>query len=184
MEEKEQFISNLKRQMQELEDEHKTKLESCEREIHKLKWNIEELENELEHKKEAYEQYYLLYHSLLEKENEGGDELVEMLDKLSKIIGKTVDKPCSDIKETERLNRVETKMLIVNKLTSMKRMLMGNVSNEPDNVPQPKRNLSRSLSIDEGYGSDKENCDNDLSSNISPISSIEKVAKSRNVEVA
>lgn len=79
--------------------------------------------------------------------------------------------------------------------------LTGNISSKSDNVPRKKIELSRSLSfnsesdnesyvplkekttlrrsssVDDGYGSDKENCDDDLSSNISPISSIEKVAE-------
>jgi hypothetical protein len=43
-----------------------------------------------------------------------------------------------------------------------------------------KRKSLRSSSIDDGYGSDKENCDDDLSSNTT-TTSIEKVAESRNV---
>lgn len=175
MEKKEQFISNLKRQMQGLENEHKAQQESYEQEISGLKWEVEELKNELKREKEAYKQY----HSLLEKENEGGDELVEMLDKLSKIIGETVDKPCSNI--TEHLSRVETKELIVNKLTSMKHKLTGNVSNEPDNVPPKKRKLSRSLSVDSGFDNNEENCD-DCSSvlvikSVSPIEDRKEVTR-------
>ncbi|WP_264688523.1 MULTISPECIES: hypothetical protein [unclassified Wolbachia] len=60
--------------------------------------------------------------------------------------------------------------------------LMGEVFNETDNesnVPlKEKTTLCRSLSFDGGYGSDEENCDNDLSSN---ITSIEKVVESRSV---
>ncbi|WP_143689576.1 hypothetical protein [Wolbachia endosymbiont of Nilaparvata lugens] len=63
--------------------------------------------------------------------------------------------------------------------------LMGEVFSEPDNesdVPlKEKTTLHKSPSLDSGLDSDEENCDNDLSSNISSISSVEKVAESRNV---
>ncbi|WP_375604427.1 hypothetical protein NOX90_02665 [Wolbachia endosymbiont of Anurida maritima] len=152
MVEKYQREKCLKDQLRKLDQGYEVRQESYEQEISGLKWEVEELKNELKREKEAYKQYYLL----LEKENEGGDELVEMLDKLSKIIGETVDKPCSNI--TEHLSRVETKELIVNKLTSMKHKLTGNVSNEPDNVPPKKRKLSRSLSVDSGFDNNEENC--------------------------
>ncbi|MDE5062389.1 hypothetical protein [Wolbachia endosymbiont of Drosophila tsacasi] len=60
-------------------------------------------------------------------------------------------------------------------------ILKGGVSSELDNESyvqqQKEKGLSRSSSLD----SDEENCDNDLSSKISSISSVEKVAESRNV---
>lgn len=63
--------------------------------------------------------------------------------------------------------------------------LMGEVFSELDNesdVPlKEKTTLHKSPSLDSGLDSDEENCDNDLSSNISSISSVEKVAESRNV---
>lgn len=63
--------------------------------------------------------------------------------------------------------------------------LMGEVFSEPDNesdVPlKEKTTLHKSPSLDSELDSDEENCDNDLSSNISSISSVEKVAESRNV---
>lgn len=84
---------------------------------------------------------------------------------------------------------------------SFNNQLTGEISNESGNAPRQKKRLSksssvdnesyvplrekttllRSLSVDSGLDSDEENCDNDLSFNISPISSIEKVAESRNV---
>ncbi|TVS86033.1 hypothetical protein COM43_004015 [Wolbachia pipientis] len=64
-------------------------------------------------------------------------------------------------------------------------ILKEGVSNELDNesdVPlKEKTTLHKSPSLDSGLDSDEENCDNDLSSNISSISSVEKVAESRNV---
>lgn len=63
--------------------------------------------------------------------------------------------------------------------------LMGEVFSEPDNesdVPlKEKTTLHKSPSLDSGLDSNEENCDNDLSSNISSISSVEKVAESRNL---
>lgn len=59
--------------------------------------------------------------------------------------------------------------------------LAGNVFSEPDSASQKKTELSRSSSFDSGLDSDEESCDNDLSSNISSISSVEKVAESRKV---
>ncbi|WP_065095377.1 MULTISPECIES: coiled-coil domain-containing protein [unclassified Wolbachia] len=130
---------------------------------------VEELRNELEREKEKCKQ-------LLEEENEWGDELVGMLDGLEEKI------------------RADEQRSFNNQLT-------GEISNESGNAPQKKSGLSksssvdnesyvplrekttllRSLSVDSGLDSDEENCDNDLSFNISPISSIEKVAESRNV---
>ncbi|WP_353271724.1 hypothetical protein [Wolbachia endosymbiont (group A) of Nomada goodeniana] len=130
---------------------------------------VEELRNELEREKEKCKQ-------LLEEENEWGDELVGMLDGLEEKI------------------RADEQRSFNNQLT-------GEISNESGNAPRQKKRLSksssvdnesyvplrekttllRSLSVDSGLDSDEENCDNDLSFNISPISSIEKVAESRNV---
>nr|WP_077190261.1 hypothetical protein [Wolbachia pipientis] len=130
---------------------------------------VEELRNELEREKEKCKQ-------LLEEENEWGDELVGILDGLEEKI------------------RADEQRSFNNQLT-------GEISNESGNAPRQKKRLSksssvdnesyvplrekttllRSLSVDSGLDSDEENCDNDLSFNISPISSIEKVAESRNV---
>lgn len=72
-----------------------------------------------------------------------------------------------------------------------------NESYVPQNPQKKKKKLLRFLSFnsesyksyvpqegdnDSAYDSNEENCDNDLSSNISSISSIEKVAESRNVD--
>ncbi|WP_353286768.1 hypothetical protein [Wolbachia endosymbiont (group A) of Anthophora plumipes] len=162
MEEKERFISNLKRQMQELEDEYKAQQESSKQEICNLAWRVEELRNELERENEWDD-----------KVNEWDDKVVEMLNGLEEKIRADGQRSLNDQFYT----------------------LTGDISSEPDNAPRKKielsrpssvppeeeRKLSRSSSFDKGYDSNEENCDNDLSSNISPISSIEKVAESRNV---
>lgn len=64
MKEKEQYISNLKLQVQELKDEYKAQLESYEQGICKLAWEVEELR------------------SKLECENEWDDKVVEIADGL------------------------------------------------------------------------------------------------------
>ncbi|WP_264338318.1 hypothetical protein [Wolbachia endosymbiont (group A) of Cheilosia soror] len=131
---------------------------------------VEELRNELEREKEKCKQ-------LLEEENEWGDELVGMLDGLEEKI------------------RADEQRSFNNQLT-------GKISNESGNAPQKKSGLSkslsldnesyvplrekttllRSLSIDDGYGSDEEKCGNVLPSK-SPMSLFEEVEveKSRNV---
>ncbi|MGL9757621.1 MAG: hypothetical protein ACR5LA_01915 [Wolbachia sp.] len=68
MKEKEQYISNLKLQVQELKDEHKAQLESYEQGICKLAWEVEELR------------------SKLECENEWDDKVVEIADGLGEKI--------------------------------------------------------------------------------------------------
>ncbi|WP_419247363.1 hypothetical protein ACJZL1_01650 [Wolbachia endosymbiont of Rhagoletis indifferens] len=160
MKEKEQSISNLKYQMLGLENEYKAQLESSKQEICNLAWRVEELRSELE------------------RENEWDDKVVEMLNGLEEKIRADGQRSLNDQFYT----------------------LTGDISSEPDNAPRKKIELSRSLSLDNesyvplegerrslrslsidgGYGSDEENCDNDLSSNIT-TSSIEKVAESRNV---
>lgn len=162
MKEKERFISNLKRQMQELEDEYKAQQESSKQEICNLAWRVEELRNELERK------------------NEWDDKVVEMLNGLEEKIRADGQRSLNDQFYT----------------------LTGDISSEPDNASRKKIELSRSLSLDNesyvplegerrslrslsidgGYGSDEENCDNDLSSK-SPMSLFEEVEveKSRNV---
>ncbi|WP_343288762.1 hypothetical protein [Wolbachia endosymbiont of Encarsia formosa] len=168
MKEKEQYISNLKLQVQELKDEHKAQLESYEQGICKLAWEVEELRSKLEREEEKCKQ-------LLEEENEWGDELVGMLDGLEEKIRADKQKGFNDQFYTPT----------------------GDISSEPDNVPRKKIELSRSLSFDSEFGnesyvpqerdndsaydSNEENCDNDLSSNISSISSVEKLAESRKV---
>lgn len=182
MEEKEQFISNLKRQMQELEDEYKAQLESMDR----------------EHEDEIKE---------LEEKHDALSDIIA--GKVLDIEGLTKELQDSK-KEIEDL-RNQVEMLSAETFADKQKgfnnqfyTLTGDISSEPDNVPRKKIELSRSLSfdsesdnesyvplegerrslrsssIDDGYGSDKENCDDDLSSNIT-TTSIEKVAESRNV---
>lgn len=129
---------------------------------------VEELRNELEREKEKCKQ-------LLEEENEWGDELVGMLDGLEEKI------------------RADEQRSFNNQLT-------GEISNESGNAPQKKSGLSKSLSLDnesyvplrekttllrslsinDGYGSDEEKCGNVLPSK-SPMSLFEEVETSRNV---
>ncbi|MDX5462152.1 MAG: hypothetical protein O7157_01080 [Wolbachia endosymbiont of Tetragnatha montana] len=99
----------------------------------------------------------------------------------------TKDNACNDDDIIEMLDGLKEKILADGQRSHNDQfyILKGGVSSELDNescVPlKEKTTLRRSLSFDDGYGSDKENCDDDLSSNISPISSTEKVAESRNV---
>ncbi|WP_250296942.1 coiled-coil domain-containing protein [Wolbachia endosymbiont of Oedothorax gibbosus] len=125
----------------------------------RLKLNIEELENE-------YEEF-------------PGDKVLTL--ELTK------DNACNDDDIIEMLDGLKEKIFADGQRSHNDQfyILKGGVSSELDNescVPlKEKTTLRRSLSFDDGYGSDKENCDDDLSSNISPISSTEKVAESRNV---
>ncbi len=124
----------------------------------RLKFDIEESENE-------YEEF--------------PEDILELT--------KDEDNECNDDHIIEMLDRLKEKIRADGQrsLNDQFYILKGGVSSEPDNesyVPlKEKTTLRRSLSFDGGYGSDEENCDNDLSSNISSISSIEKVAESRNV---
>ncbi|UPA54803.1 hypothetical protein MWH06_05935 [Wolbachia pipientis] len=151
----------LKLNIEELENEYEEfpgdKVLTLELTKDEDKDKVEELRNELEREEEKCKQ-------LLEEENEWGDELVGMLDGLEEKI------------------RADEQRSFNNQLT-------GEISNESGNAPQKKSGLSkslsldnesyvplrekttllRSLSIDDGYGSDEEKCDNGLSSNISSI---------------
>ncbi len=80
---------------------------------------VEESRNELERKKEKCKQ-------LLEEENEWGDELVGMLNGLKEKIRADGQRSLNDQFYT----------------------LTGNISSEPDNAPQKKSGLSKSLSLD------------------------------------
>ncbi|MBC6685748.1 hypothetical protein H9I48_00515 [Wolbachia pipientis] len=102
-------------------------------------------------------------------------------------LGLTKDNACNDDDIIEMLNGLKEKILADGQRSHNDQfyILKGGVSSELDNescVPlKEKTTLRRSLSFDDGYGSNKKNCDDDLSSNISSISSVEKVAESRNV---
>uniref|UniRef100_UPI00037CE1AE hypothetical protein n=2 Tax=Wolbachia TaxID=953 RepID=UPI00037CE1AE len=198
MKEKEQYISNLKLQVQELKDEHKAQLESYEQGIHKLAWEVEELR------------------SKLECENEWDDKVVEIADGLGEkihadeqrslnnqfytptrnIFNETNNESCVPLEEKMTLlgssssdggygsdNGLSSNMSSIEQRSFNHQFytLAGNVFSEPDSASQKKTELSRSSSFDSGLDSDEESCDNDLSSNISSISSVEKVAESRKV---
>ncbi|WP_081600806.1 hypothetical protein [Wolbachia endosymbiont of Drosophila simulans] len=195
MKEKEQYISNLKLQVQELKDEHKAQLESYEQGICKLAWEVEELR------------------SKLECENEWDDKVVEIADGLEEkihadeqrslnnqfytptrnIFNETNNESCVPLEEKMTLlrssssdggygsdNGLSSNMSSIEQRSFNHQFytLAGNVFSEPDSASQKKTELSRSSSFDSGLDSDEENCDNDSSSN---ISSIEKVAESRSV---
>ena len=179
---------------QEIEAETIVKLErQCsnlndELEEERLKFDIEEPENE-------YEEFLEDILELTEDE----DNIDELKENYIDVIADQIQTIKEMKEEIENLNH-QVKYLEdqQDQVTDKQRMneipsdcikkyytLMGEVFNEPDNesnVPlKEKTTLCRSLSFDGGYGSDEENCDNDLSSNISSISSVEKVAESRNV---
>lgn len=124
-----------------------------------LKFDIEESEN----KYEEFPEDMMLTLELTKDNACNNDDIIEML---------------NGLKEEIRADGQRS-------LNDQFYILKEGVSNELDNescVPlKEKTTLRRSLSFDGGYGSDKENCDDDLSSNISSISSVEKVAESRNV---
>ncbi|WP_353278327.1 hypothetical protein [Wolbachia endosymbiont (group B) of Longitarsus flavicornis] len=142
MKEKEQYISNLKLQVQELKDEYKAQLESYEQGICKLAWEVEELR------------------SKLECENEWDDKVVEIADGLG-----------------EKIHADEQRSLN-NQFYTPTRNIFNETNNESCVPLEEKMTLLRSSSFDSGLDSDEENCDNDLSSN---ITSIEKVVESRSV---
>ncbi|WP_264683301.1 MULTISPECIES: hypothetical protein [unclassified Wolbachia] len=195
MKEKEQYVSNLKLQVQELKDEHKAQLESYEQGICKLAWEVEELR------------------SKLECENEWDDKVVEIADGLGEkihadeqrslnnqfytptrnIFNETNNESCVPLEEKMTLlrssssdggygsdNGLSSNMSSIEQRSFNHQFytLAGNVFSEPDSASQKKTELSRSSSFDSGLDSDEENCDNDLSSN---ITSIEKVVESRSV---
>ncbi|WP_353277406.1 hypothetical protein [Wolbachia endosymbiont (group A) of Agelastica alni] len=168
MEEKEQFISNLKRQMLGLENEYKAQLESMDREHED---EIKELEENCDALSDIIAGKVLDIEGLMKKLQNSEKEKEFFRGQVEELSEETFADKQKGFK---------------NQFYTLTRSL--SFDSESDNesyVPlEEERKSLRSSSIDDGYGSDKENCDNDLSSNISPISSIEKVAKSRNVEVA
>lgn len=168
MEEKEQFISNLKRQMLGLENEYKAQLESMDREHED---EIKELEENCDALSDIIAGKVLDIEGLMKKLQNSEKEKEFFRGQVEELSEETFADKQKGFK---------------NQFYTLTRSL--SFDSESDNesyVPlEEERKSLRSSSIDNGYGSDKENCDNDLSSNISPISSIEKVAKSRNVEVA
>ncbi|BDG75658.1 MULTISPECIES: hypothetical protein [Wolbachia] len=176
---------------QEIEAETIVKLErQCsnlndELEEERLKFDIEEPENE-------YEEFLDDILELTEDE----DNIDELKENYIDVIADQIQTIKEMKEEIENLNH-QVKYLEdqQDQVTDKQRMneipsgcikkyytLMGEVFNETDNesnVPlKEKTTLCRSLSFDGGYGSDEENCDNDLSSN---ITSIEKVVESRSV---
>lgn len=171
-----QAIVRLERQDRNLKDEL---------EEERLKFDIEEPENE-------YEEFPEDILELIEDE----DNIDELKENYSDFIADQIQTIKEMKEEIKNLNH-QVKYLEdqQDQVTDKQRMneipsgcikkyytLMGEVFNEPDNesnVPlKEKTTLCRSLSFDGGYGSDEENCNNHLSSN---ISSIEKVAESRSV---
>ncbi|WP_264377338.1 hypothetical protein [Wolbachia endosymbiont (group B) of Leptidea sinapis] len=176
---------------QEIEAETIVKLErQCsnlndELEEERLKFDIEEPENE-------YEEFLDDILELTEDE----DNIDELKENYIDVIADQIQTIKEMKEEIENLNH-QVKYLEdqQDQVTDKQRMneipsgcikkyytLMGEVFNETDNesnVPlKEKTTLCRSLSFDGEYGSDEENCDNDLSSN---ITSIEKVVESRSV---
>ncbi|WP_341810350.1 hypothetical protein [Wolbachia endosymbiont (group B) of Yponomeuta malinellus] len=176
---------------QEIEAETIVKLErQCsnlndELEEERLKFDIEEPENE-------YEEFLDDILELTEDE----DNIDELKENYIDVIADQIQTIKEMKEEIENLNH-QVKYLEdqQDQVTDKQRMneipsgcikkyytLMGEVFNETDNesnVPlKEKTTLCRSLSFDGRYGSDEENCDNDLSSN---ITSIEKVVESRSV---
>lgn len=200
MKEKEQSISNLKYQMLGLENEYKAQLESYEQEIGKL----ENMHDEFK------EYVASTLESMNKELEENRDALSDIIaGKVLDIEGLTKElqdskKEIEDLRNQVEMLSAETFADKQKGFNNQFYTLTGDISSEPDNVPRKKIELSRSLSfdsesdnesyvplegerrslrsssIDDGYGSDKENCDDDLSSNIT-TTSIEKVAESRNV---
>ncbi|WP_425385906.1 hypothetical protein [Wolbachia endosymbiont (group A) of Barypeithes pellucidus] len=207
MKEKEQSISNLKYQMLGLENEYKAQLESHEQEIDKLKWEIEERENKFkEYVASILESMDREHEDEIKELEENRDALSDIIaGKVLDIEGLTKElqdskKEIEDLRNQVEMLSAETFADKQKGLNDQFYTLTGDISSEPDNAPRKKIELSRSLSLDNesyvplegerrslrslsidgGYGGDEENCDNDLSSNIT-TSSIEKVAESRNV---
>ncbi|QMV45920.1 hypothetical protein HC358_02270 [Wolbachia pipientis] len=110
------------------------------------------------------------------------------------ILELTKDNACNDDDIVEMLNGLKEKIRADGQRSFNDQFytLTGDISSEPDNAPRKKIKLSRSVSFDSesgnesyvpqerdndsAYDSNEENCDNDLSSNIT-ITSIEKVAE-------
>jgi chromosome segregation ATPase len=214
MKEKEQFISNLKYRMLGLKNKYKAQLESDEQEINKLKWEIGELENRYgefkEHVVSTVESIDREHEDEIKELEENLDALSDIIaDKGLDIEGLTKELQDSK-KEIENL-RNQVEMLSAETVTDKQKGcndqyydLTGDISSEPDNALRKKGKLSRSSSldnesyvlleekttllrsssVDSGLNSDEENCDDDLSSKISPISSIEKVAERVKKQVA
>ncbi len=195
MEEKEQFISNLKRQIQGLENEHKAQQESYEQGIDELKWKVGKSEN----RRDELKKYVASTLESMNREHEDHvDGLEEEFNERSEIIGNKVwevEDLKSELQNSEKeffrdqVEELSEEIYPPNDKSREDKVssdhakkyysLTGDIFNEPDNVPRKKRKLSGSFSLDSTYYSDEENCDNDLSFNISPISSTEKVAESR-----
>ncbi|MFL3876463.1 hypothetical protein [Wolbachia endosymbiont of Trichogramma kaykai] len=172
MKEKEQYISNLKLQVQELKDEHKAQLESYEQGICKLAWEVEELRSKLECNNEWDDKVVEIADGLGEKIH--ADEQKSLNNQFytptRNIFNGTNNESCVPL---EGMSSIEQRSFNHQFYT-----LAGNVFSEPDSASQKKTELSRSSSFDSRLDSDEENCDNDLSSN---IGSIEKLVESRSV---
>ncbi|WP_341822476.1 hypothetical protein [Wolbachia endosymbiont (group A) of Clivina fossor] len=203
MKEKEQSISNLKYQMLGLENEYKAQLESYEQEIGKLENMHDEFK---EYVASILESMDREHEDEIKELEESRDALGDIIaDKVLDIEGLTKElqdskKEIEDLRNQVEMLSAETFADKQKGLNDQFYTLTGDISSEPDNAPRKKIELSRSLSfdsesyvllegerrslrsssIDDGYGSGKENCDDDLSSNIT-TTSIEKVAESRNV---
>jgi chromosome segregation ATPase len=207
MKEKEQFISNLKYQMLGLENEYKAQLESYEQEIGKLENMHDEFK---EYVASILESMDREHEDEIKKLKENRDALSDIIaDKVLDIKG-LMEKLQNSEKEKEFFRgQVEelSEETFADKQKGFNNQfytLTGNISSEPDNALRKKGKLSRSSSldnesyvlleekttllrsssVDSGLDSDEENCDDDLSSKISPISSIEKVAERVKKQVA
>ena len=195
MKEKEKYISNLKLQVQELKDEHKAQLESYEQGICKLAWEVEELRSKLECENEWDDKVVEIADGLGEKIH--ADEQRSLNNQFytptRNIFNETNNESCVPLEEKMTLlrssssdggygsdNGLSSNMSSIEQRSFNHQFytLAGNVFSEPDSASQKKTELSRSSSFDSGLDSDEENCDNDLSSN---ITSIEKVVESRSV---
>ncbi|WP_425383994.1 hypothetical protein [Wolbachia endosymbiont (group B) of Eupithecia inturbata] len=195
MKEKEKYISNLKLQVQELKDEHKAQLESYEQGICKLAWEVEELRSKLECENEWDDKVVEIADGLGEKIH--ADEQRSLNNQFytptRNIFNETNNESCVPLEEKMTLlrssssdggygsdNGLSSNMSSIEQRSFNHQFytLAGNVFSEPDSASQKKTELSRSSSFDSELDSDEENCDNDLSSN---ITSIEKVVESRSV---
>ncbi|MEY2393121.1 coiled-coil domain-containing protein [Wolbachia endosymbiont of Tettigetta isshikii] len=158
-------LQKLKQEKQEAEERYICAIE-------KLVYEIEKLENELENEREMRKKY----HTLLKERDIEINDLKEIIkDKVQDIEnlkGELQNKKEGEVFRNQAEALEKDIRLLASKQISFNQAytITVGVLNDPDNVPLKKRKLSRSLSTNSEYNSDKESYNNHCHSPLSFVS--------------
>ncbi|MFP3035886.1 MAG: hypothetical protein ACEY3A_02540 [Wolbachia sp.] len=162
-------MQDLRTQLQKLKQEKQEAEECYICAIENLVYEIEKLENELENEREMRKKYHTL---LKERDIEINDlkEIIEdKVQDIKNLKGELQNKKEGEVFRNQAEALEKDIRLLASKQIGFNQAytITVGVLNDPDNVPLKKRKLSRSLSTDRRYNSDKESYNNHCHSPLS-----------------